>query len=91
MKKLILFLFVSVGLLLADTRVYHKKVDVIRSEPVYKTITRSIPYEECYDEVYEQKVPTYSNNRESKEKNHALNNLILLYYTIHACLSRDFP
>ena len=59
MKKLILFLMLSFSLLFADTRVYQEKVDVIRSEPMYKTITKQLPYEECYDEEYEQKIPIY--------------------------------
>jgi len=76
MKKLILFLLLSFGLLIADTRVYHQKVDVIKSEPLYKTISKQVPYEECYNEEYEQKVPTYSNRRKHKDDSIGLDTLL---------------
>jgi len=64
MKKFMLFLILSFSILFADSRVYQKKIDVTRSEPVYKTITKQVPYEECFDEEYEQKIsmPTSRNN-----------------------------
>lgn len=68
MKKLIIFVVLTVTFLCADTRVYHSKVDVIKSEPVYKTISKQIPFEECYDKEYEQKVPMYS-SKQSKYDN----------------------
>jgi len=76
MKKLLLFLLISFGLLLADTRVYHSKVDVIRSEALYKTINKKIPYEECYDHEYTQKVPTYSNRKSNKDNSLGLDTLL---------------
>ncbi len=76
MKKVLLFLLVSFGLLLADTRVYHKKVDVIRSEALYKTVTKQVPYEECRDVEYEQRVPTYSNKRNRRDNSLGLDTLI---------------
>jgi len=76
MKKTLLFLLLSLTLLEADTRVYHKKVDVIRSEAVYKTITKQVPYEECYDHQYEEKIPTYSNKRSRKDDSLGLDTLI---------------
>lgn len=65
MRKLILFFIVSLHLLFADTRVYQEKVAVTRSEPMYKTITKTVPYEECYDEEYEQKIPIYSQDNQN--------------------------
>ena len=76
MKKILLYLTLTFGLLLADTRVYHTKVDVIKSEPMYKTISKQVPYEECYDEQYEQKVPTYSNKQQSQDNSLGLDTLI---------------
>ena len=76
MKKSILFFLLSIVILLGDTRVYHKKVDVIRSEPLYKTITKEVPYEECFDEEYEQKVPTYRNRHKKSNNNIGLDTLI---------------
>jgi len=76
MKKVLLFILLSFGLLLADTRVYHKKMDVIRSEPLYKTISKKVPYEECYDEEYEQKRPIYSSRRESNDDSIGLDTLL---------------
>jgi len=79
MKKIILFLLASFGLLVADTRVYHQKVDVIRSEPFYKTITKQIPYEECRDVEYEQKVPssyTTTSRRQNNDNHIGLDTLI---------------
>ena len=69
MKKAILFIILSVSILLGDTRVYHQNADVIRSEPLYRTINKQIPYEECHDEEYEQKVPTYRNKHKRKSNN----------------------
>jgi len=71
-----LFILLSFGLLIADTRVYHQKVNVIRSEPFYKTITKQIPYEECRDVEYEQKVPTYSTRRQRSDNNIGLDTII---------------
>ena len=76
MKKFMLFLLLSFSILFADTRVYHTKVDVIRSEPLYKTITKQVPYEECRDVEYEQRVPTYSNKRQGRNDNIGLDTLI---------------
>lgn len=76
MKKLILFFILSLNLLFADTRVYREKVDVIRSEPMYKTITTNIPYEECYDEEYEQKIPIYSQDNQNNDNSIGLDTLI---------------
>ena len=42
MKKLLIFLLISFGVLLADTRVYHSKVDVIRSEALNKLSLKHI-------------------------------------------------
>ena len=70
MKKLIIFALLSITFLFADTRVYHSKVDVIKSEPLYKTVSKQIPFEECYDKEYEQKIPMYS--REQSEYNNSL-------------------
>jgi len=76
MKRILLFLLISFGLLFADTRVYHKKVDVIRSEALFKTISKKVPYEECFDHEYTEKVPSYSNRRAAKDNGLGLDTLI---------------
>jgi len=51
MKKLILIPCLFLGLSLsAESITYTESVDVISSEPIYKTITTRTPYQECWDE-----------------------------------------
>jgi uncharacterized protein YcfJ len=51
MKKLILIPCLFLGLSLsAESINYTESVDVISSEPIYKTITTRTPYQECWDE-----------------------------------------
>lgn len=51
MKKLILIPCLFLGLSLsAESIHYTESVDVISSEPIYKTITKRTPYQECWDE-----------------------------------------
>lgn len=51
MKKLILLPALLLGTFLsADSINYSEKIDVISSEPIYKTITTRTPYQECWDE-----------------------------------------
>ena len=51
MKKLILIPCLFLGLSLsAESINYSESVDVISSEPIYKTITTRTPYQECWDE-----------------------------------------
>ena len=76
MKKLILIFILFTTILLGDSRVYHKKVDVIKSEPLYKTITKKVPYEECYDQEYEQRVPIHRNSNKRSNNSIGLDTLI---------------
>lgn len=76
MKKSIIFLLLFVGLIFADTRVYHSKVDVTRSEPVYKTKTVEIPFEECYDKEYEEKIPMYAHKESTYDNSLGLDTLL---------------
>ena len=51
MKKLILIPCLFLGLSLsAESIHYSESIDVISSEPIYKTITTRTPYQECWDE-----------------------------------------
>ncbi len=54
MKKLIfgltLFGIVAVSGLRSATFSYTEYIEVARSEPVYRTVTKRIPYQECWDE-----------------------------------------
>ncbi len=65
MKKLIaLFLVFGFSLaIFADSFVINDKVEVIRSKPIYRNITKRVPYQECWNE----QVPIESsyNQRES--------------------------
>lgn len=60
MKKLILIPCLFLGLTLnAESITYTESVDVLSSEPIYKTITTRTPYQECWDEEV-----THSNSGE---------------------------
>jgi len=50
MKKIIAILVLTLISLQAETITIRDKVKVISSEPIYNTITKRIPYEECWDE-----------------------------------------
>jgi uncharacterized protein YcfJ len=51
MKKLLLIPCLFLGLTLsAESITYSDSVNVITSEPIYKTITTRTPYQECWDE-----------------------------------------
>ncbi len=50
MKKQALALFVAVGSLFAGSIQFVDTLPVIKSEPVYKTVTKRTPYQECWDE-----------------------------------------
>jgi uncharacterized protein YcfJ len=55
MKKLFLIPLLLSGVLLsAESLHYNESVDVISSEPIYKTITTRTPYQECWDEEVTQ-------------------------------------
>lgn len=55
MKKLILIPVLLVGTLLsAESLRYSDSVNVMKSEPIYKTITTRTPYQECWDEEVTQ-------------------------------------
>ena len=60
MKKSIKFLAI-VGVVMslnAESISFSDSVRVVKSEPVYRTVTKKVPYQECWDE----QVPVYSNN-----------------------------
>lgn len=55
MKKLFIIpLLFSAALLNAESLHYSETVNVISSEPIYKTITTRTPYQECWDEEVSQ-------------------------------------
>jgi uncharacterized protein YcfJ len=55
MKKFILTPLLLLGTLLsAESINYTESVNVISSEPIYKTITTRTPYQECWDEEVSQ-------------------------------------
>ncbi|MBE0492172.1 MAG: glycine zipper 2TM domain-containing protein [Sulfurospirillum sp.] len=55
MKKLTLLPILVFGTFLAAESIsYQERVDVIKSEPIYKTITTRTPYQECWDEEVTQ-------------------------------------
>lgn len=55
MKKLFLIPCLFTGMLLsAESLHYSESVNVISSEPIYKTITTRTPYQECWDEEVTQ-------------------------------------
>ncbi|DAB34003.1 MAG TPA: hypothetical protein CFH82_07535 [Sulfurospirillum sp. UBA12182] len=55
MKKLFIIpLLFSATLLNAESLHYSETVNVISSEPIYKTITTRTPYQECWDEEVSQ-------------------------------------
>ena len=50
MKKVAILLTSAFIALSANTIVINEKVRVIKSTPIYKTITKRVPYEECWNE-----------------------------------------
>ena len=59
MKKIV-FTMLSIGFisLMAESINFSDSIPVIKSEPVYKVVTKRTPYQECWDE----QVPVTSNN-----------------------------
>ena len=58
MKKMIFAAVFAASALFAETFSWHDTVRVIRSEPVYRTVTIRTPSEECWNE----EVPAYGNS-----------------------------
>ncbi len=55
MKKILLIPCLLLGSILsAESMHYNDTVNVISSEPIYKTITTRTPYQECWDEEVSQ-------------------------------------
>ncbi|BDY12596.1 glycine zipper 2TM domain-containing protein [Hydrogenimonas cancrithermarum] len=50
MKKVILIAALAASALFAESFSWHDSVRVIRSEPIYRTVTVRTPIEECWDE-----------------------------------------
>lgn len=50
MKKIMLALILVAGSLFANSFSYTEYVEVTKSEPVYRTIIKRVPYQECWDE-----------------------------------------
>jgi uncharacterized protein YcfJ len=57
MKKMFLVAALSASVLFAESFSWHDTVRVVKSRPVYKTVTIRTPSEECWDE----EVPVYDN------------------------------
>ncbi|WP_456322647.1 glycine zipper 2TM domain-containing protein [Hydrogenimonas sp.] len=57
MKKMLIAAIFTASALFAESFSWHETVRVIKSEPVYKTVTIRTPSEECWDE----EVPVYDN------------------------------
>ncbi|RUM43738.1 MAG: hypothetical protein DSY46_07475 [Hydrogenimonas sp.] len=50
MKKIVMLGLVTVSMLFAESFSWYDSVPVIRSEPIYRTVTVRTPIEECWDE-----------------------------------------
>ncbi len=50
MKRVAFLLGVAVSILSAESFSWHESVKVIRSEPIYRTVTIRTPVEECWNE-----------------------------------------
>lgn len=60
MKKIITILAIASFALQANAFTITEKVRVIKSKPIYKTVTKKVPYQECWNE--EVPVRSYRNN-----------------------------
>ena len=50
MKKILIALIFTVSTIFANSFSYTEYVDVVKSEPIYRTIIKRVPYQECWDE-----------------------------------------
>lgn len=50
MKKIATLLVVASSFVWAQSYTYTENVRVIKSEPIYRTVTKKVPVEECWDE-----------------------------------------
>ena len=71
MKKIIAILAIASFALQANAYTVTEKARVIKSKPIYKTVTKRVPYQECWDE----EVPV---RRRHSSYNHSSNPLGLI-------------
>ncbi len=57
-KSAIISIFIAPFILMAESIQFSDSIPVIKSEPVYKVVTKRTPYQECWDE----QVPINSNS-----------------------------
>lgn len=72
MKKIIAILAAASFALQANAFTVTEKVRVIKSKPIYKTVTKRVPYQECWDE----EVPVRRNYNHYSDSHNPLGTLI---------------